>query len=135
MLLVQTLVAAPARYGAIDVSKDNFAARWVARSLAVMEPNAIIVSWWSFSTTLWYAQRVEGLRPDITIVDDRTRLDEHLGSVTDVIDANLGTRPVYVIRIDQREVRMLARRYELDHLGGVDATSLTRVVAPRSAAS
>ena len=35
--------------------------------------------WWSYSTPLWYAQLVEGLRPDIWIVDDRTSLDEDLG--------------------------------------------------------
>ena len=56
-----------------------------------MAPDAVIVSWWSYSTPLWYAQRVQGRRPDITIVDDRTRLDENLGGLTDVIDANLGS--------------------------------------------
>ena len=73
-----------------------------------MEPDAAIVSWWSYSTPLWYAQRVEGRRPDIAIIDDRTRLDENLGSLTDVIDANLGKRPVYVIRLDPNEIRLLA---------------------------
>ena len=58
-----------------------------------MEPNALILSWWSYSTPLWYVQRVEGRRPDIAIVDDRTRLDENLGGLTDVIDANLGDGP------------------------------------------
>ena len=47
----------------------------------------MIVSWWSYSTPLWYAQHVEGRRPDIDIVDDRTRLDENLGGLADVIDA------------------------------------------------
>ena len=56
------------------------------------------------STPLWYAQRVEGRRPDIAIVDDRTRLDEDLGDVADVIDANLPTRPVYVIREGPLEI-------------------------------
>ena len=42
-----------------------------------------------YSTPLWYAQHVEGRGPDVTIIDDRTRLDEDLGDVTDVIDANL----------------------------------------------
>ena len=42
-----------------------------------------IVSWWSYSTPLWYAQRVEGERPDVAIIDDRTRLDENLGGLTD----------------------------------------------------
>ena len=48
------------------------------------------------ASPLWYAQLIEARRPDI---DDRTRLDEHLGELTDVIDANLATRPVYVIRL------------------------------------
>jgi hypothetical protein len=98
-----------------------------------MAPNAVIVSWWSYSTPLWYAQRVEGRRPDITIVDDRTRLDEHLGSLTDVIDADLPSRPVYVIRLDRNEVGLLAQRYQLDYIDGSDASSLTRVVGPRTA--
>ena len=62
--------------------------------------DAVIVSWWSYSTPLWYAQHVEGRRPDIRIVDDRTRLDEDLGEIADVIDANLGRRPVIVIQVD-----------------------------------
>ena len=97
-----------------------------------MEPNAVIVSWWSYSTPLWYVQRVEGRRPDITIIDDRTRLDENLGGLTDAIDANLGVRPVYVIRLDRREVALLAQRYDLDYIDGVDASALTRVIGLKS---
>ena len=51
---------------------------------------------WSYSTPLWYAQLVEDRRPDIDIIDDRTRLDRNLGDINAVIDANLPTRPVYV---------------------------------------
>jgi len=98
-----------------------------------MAPDAVIVSWWSYSTPLWYAQRVEGRRPDVTIVDDRTRLDEHLGSLTDVIDANLATHPVYVIRLDRSEVALLGQRYRLDYIDGSDASALTRVVGLRTA--
>ncbi len=87
------------------MSRDRLAAIWTDHALDVMEPDALIVSWWSYSTPLWYAQRVEGRRPDIAIVDDRTRLDESLGDLTDVIDANLGKRPVFVIRSDPRRDR------------------------------
>ena len=96
-----------------------------------MEPDSVIVSWWSYSTPLWYEQRVLGKRPDITIIDDRTRLDENLGGLTDAIDANLGTRPVYVLRLDQREVKQLAELYDLDYIDGTDATSLTKVIAKK----
>jgi hypothetical protein len=61
--------------------------------------DSVLVSWWSASTTLWYGQRVLHLRPDIYIVDDRTRLDDNLGSVQDVFNRFLGNRPVFTIRI------------------------------------
>ena len=134
-LLAPTLSALPSSFATIDESHDRSAANWVDHALAVMEPDALIVSWWSYSTSLWYAQRVEGRRPDLTIVDDRTRLDEGLGDITAVIDANLGRRPVYVIRVDPDEVAMLAGRYLLEPIDGVDANDLTRVVARREPGS
>ena len=123
-----TLLAVPERHAAVDLRRQVDAANWTGHALDVMEPNAMIVSWWSYSTPLWYAQRVKGLRPDIAIVDDRTRLDENLGGLTDVIDANLGKRPVYVIRLDPNEIRLLADRYELEYIDGRDARALTRVI-------
>jgi hypothetical protein len=134
-LVVPTLLDVPTRYRAADPSRQLGAAAWTDRALQAMEPNAAIVSWWSFSTPLWYAQKVQGRRPDIAIIDDRTRLDENLGSLTDVIDANLGKRPVYVIRLDPNEVRMLAGRYDLDYIDGGDARSLTRVVGLKGASA
>jgi hypothetical protein len=76
----------------------------------------VIVSWWSYSTPLWYAQHVEGRRPDIRVVDDRTRLDEDLGEIADVIDANLGRRPVIVIQVDPAVLARLSERYRLSLL-------------------
>ena len=51
---------------------------WLDEAFTSIEPNAVVVSWWSYSTPLWYGQLVEHRRPDISVVDDRTRLDEHL---------------------------------------------------------
>jgi hypothetical protein len=130
-LLAPTALAIPARYAAVDASQERAAADWADRALQIMEPDALVVSWWGYSTPLWYRQRVLGERPDIAIVDDRTRLDEDLGSVIDVIDANLGDRPVYVIRQKSYEAASLAGRYELDYLGGADARGLTLVVGPK----
>jgi hypothetical protein len=78
---------------------------------------------------------VEGRRPDLVIIDDRTRLDEGLGDITDVIDAHLGRIPVYVIRDDPLEVAMLAERYELVPIDGQDAHSLTEVIGRRETGS
>lgn len=133
-LIVPTVVDAPRRLDAVDVSDDRQAAAWTDHVLEEMEPDAVIVSWWSYSTPLWYAHLVEGRRPDITIIDDRTRLDQNLGGLTDAIDRLLDSgRPVYVLRLDQREVKLLAERYELDYIDGTDATALTRVVRRKAA--
>ncbi len=134
-LVVPTLLDVPGRYRSVDASRQLEAATWTDHALEAMEPNAAIVSWWSFSTPLWYAQKVQGRRPDIEIIDDRTRLDQNLGSLSDVIDANLGKRPVYVIRVDPNEVRMLAGRYDLDYIDGGNAQSLTRVIGLKGASA
>jgi hypothetical protein len=131
VLIAPTVAAIPHRLPAVDESHETEAAGWADHALEVMEPGALIVSWWSYSTTLWYEQLVEGRRPDIAIVDDRTRIDDDLGSIEDVIDANLGKRPVYVIRLDRSDVDALAKRYDLDYVDGYDATELTRVVGRR----
>jgi hypothetical protein len=132
-LLVPTAFALPGRFVRVDRSRDLGAREWVDRAFVAMRPDAVIVSWWSYSTPLWYAQHIEGRRPDLTVIDDRTRLDSGLGDVTDVIDANLPTRPVYVIRVDPAELAFLERRYVLDFIDGPDARYLTRVVSRREA--
>ncbi len=134
-LLSPTVIAIPTRYAAVDEHDHREAGDWLDAALEAMQPDAVIVSWWTYSTPLWYAQRVEGRRPDLTIVDDRTRLDEELGDITDVIDANLGSRPVYVIRDDPREVARLTARYQLEPIGGAVGFGLTHVVARLGAGS
>lgn len=135
ILLVPTALAIPARFTTVDARHDRAAELWVDRALREMDEGAVIVSWWSYSTPLWYAQRVEGRRPDLVIIDDRTRLDEGLGDIADVIDAHLGRTPVYVIRDDPLEVALLADRYELVPIDGHDAHSLTQVVGRRTSGS
>jgi hypothetical protein len=118
LIVAPALVVLPDRWRAIDQSGVHEAADWLDAVLdeRVVGRDAVIVSWWSYSTPLWYAQHVEGRRPDIRIVDDRTRLDEDLGEIADVIDANLGRRPVIVIQIDPEVVASLAGRYQLTPL-------------------
>jgi hypothetical protein len=131
--LTPTMIELGDRYERVDRSGDTYARRWVDHALAEMEPNAVIVSWWSYSTSLWYAQVIEGRRPDIDIIDDRTRLDRDLGDIYDVIDANLPQRPVYVIRIEPPEVAGVASRYVLEQIEGFDPTMLARVIGRREA--
>ena len=136
VLLVPTALSVPGRHLALDATHETDARRWVDGALDGMAEDAVVVSWWSYSTPLWYAQRVEGRRPDITIVDDRTRLDEDLGDFTDVIDANLPSRPVYVIREDPKEIDLLADRYIVEPVPGLDSPYvLMRVIGRRETAA
>jgi hypothetical protein len=116
-LLVPTAVGLRDRYSDQNLSTDTLAADWLDEAFEAMDPNALVLSWWSYSTPMWYGQLIDGRRPDITIVDDRTRLDEHLGEVVDVIEANIDTRPVYLVRLDPAEVGALANRYRIEAIG------------------
>jgi Protein of unknown function (DUF2723) len=115
----------------VDLSQAVEARDWVDGVLARLEPGAVVISWWSYSTPLWYARDVEGKRQDVAIVDDRTRLDDQLGDVTDVIDRYLGRRPVYVIR-PPGQVTELALRYDLQPIPDLVGSGLARVLDRRA---
>jgi hypothetical protein len=125
LVITPSLVALPERAADADRSRDVVARVWLESAVDALEPDAIVISWWSYSTPLWYAQHVEGRRPDVFIADDRTRLDREMGEINDVIDDNLGRRPVYVIRPPD-EIRQLQQRYQLRSA----APSLYRVLPP-----
>jgi hypothetical protein len=116
----------------VDLSDVVDARLWVDDVLARLEPDAVVISWWSYSTPLWYARDVEAKRQDIAIIDDRTRLDQRLGEVTDVIDRYLGRRPVYVIRPPDQALA-LAQRYDLQPIPDLVGSGLARVLDRRAA--
>jgi hypothetical protein len=132
-LLVPTIQDLADRHDAVDQSRNTSAAIWSRTVMERVEPDAVIISWWSYSTTLWYAQIIEGRRPDVWIVDDRTRLDLNLGDVTDVVEAELGRRPVYLVRLDPSEIVRLEARYELERIQMPTEQPLLRVVGRRAA--
>ncbi|MEA2630220.1 MAG: hypothetical protein QOE66_439, partial [Chloroflexota bacterium] len=124
-------IAAGTTRRVVDESRDLGAQQWIDRAFAELPPDAVVISWWSFSTPLWYGRDVEGRRPDLTIIDDRTILDENLGAVSDAIDRYLGTRPVFVIRL-QADMDTLAQRYELLDVPDLYPADIARVVARRT---
>ena len=128
-LLAPTVMDARSRAQAADLSADHSARLWLDTALMNVAPDAVIVSWWSTSTTLWYAQYVDHLRPDLMIVDDRTRLDLNYGEATDVIARFLGSRPVYVIRANAYDLSLVKARYELVPLP-TPASDVYRVLGP-----
>ena len=133
-LVGPAVIAAPATRLGVDQSTDTRAADWSRWTFQVAEPDAVLVTWWGFSTPLWYRQIVLGERPDVRVIDDRTRLDESLGSVDDVIRANLGVRPIYLVRLT-RDVPELEQHWQVDVVADpVGTQPLLRVVGARAAA-
>ncbi len=132
-LVGPAVVAAPANRPLVDQSTDARAGDWSRWAFQVAEPDAVLVTWWGFSTPLWYRQIILGERPDVRVVDDRTRLDERLGSVDDVIASNLGKWPVYLVRLTE-DLFALERRWLLEVVPDPEGTQpLLRVVGPRAA--
>jgi hypothetical protein len=133
ILLGPALVDFSARARAADDSRDTIAQRWLDQVVDEVEPNSVIVSWWSYSTPLWYGKHIEGRLPGVDIIDDRTRLDEDLGSPTDVVNRYLGERPVYVIRLD--DWRDLEEEFVIEPVPMPMPDSLWRVVGRREDAT
>ena len=99
-------------YEAHDESTNRDADEWVASVHALLPPNSVIVSWWSYSTPLWHHRWVLGERPDVTIIDERDILDDGYRTMNNAIRAHFGERPVYVVLPDW-ERRAVTARWEL----------------------
>jgi hypothetical protein len=134
ILIGPSLLALPARSRSVDRTDDRSAQAWMDEVLTGLEQNAVVISWWSYSTPLWYGQLVDHRRPDIFIIDDRTRLDLNLGELDQVIDKYIADRPVYVIRNGNSELDQLARRYSVTPLGAPHAPNVFRVTLKTAAA-
>ena len=129
VLLLPTFTELDARRQQADRSRATEAQVWLDEALPMLEPNAVVVSWWTTSTPLWYAQKVQGLRPDVFIVDDRTMLDLNLGRAPDVIRRYLAEgRPVYAIRIDYNgDLAELTSQFDMSLVASGGSTGLWRV--------
>jgi 4-amino-4-deoxy-L-arabinose transferase-like glycosyltransferase len=120
LLIALLALAAPDRARTLDASRDAHGRAFLDATFAAVAEDAVIVSWWSFSTPLWYGQHVEGRRPDITVIDDRDVLDDGYGTAAAAIAAHVGRRPVYVVR-QERELSDLREDYVLTRVEGVPA--------------
>jgi hypothetical protein len=122
----------------VSQANDTGSAAWLRAVFASPEAGglpdkSVVVSWWSVSTTLWYGQKVEGLRPDVFVVDDRTRLDQNLGSVADVIRMYVGSRPVFVDRlaIGPDGIDALSLTFTLSAFKLPDGSTIEQVIKPK----
>ena len=99
-------------YDAHDESQNRDADAWVASVHELLPPNAVVVSWWSYSTPLWHHRWVLGERPDLTIIDERNILDDGYRTMNNAIRAHFGRRPVYVVLPDW-ERRNVTERWDM----------------------
>jgi hypothetical protein len=112
--------------GASEAQNTGYSV-WMRQVLASpdqggLAQNAVIESQWSDSTTLWYGQKVLGLRPDVLIIDDSTRKNDHIGAageVWDVFDTYIATRPIYTDRFQGGcdGIQALSTAYNLEQTG------------------
>lgn len=131
ILLAGALAPVPARFASADASDDTRAREWIDTLLPQLDPHPVVVSWWSFSTPLWYARWAQGERPDMTIIDDRDVLDDRLGDLRDVIDGYLDQgRPVYLIRLED-DLAPFLERFLLQDVPGIPGGEVWRVVGRR----
>jgi hypothetical protein len=115
VLLLVTVAPVPARYDRADASDETYGQDWLDATLAALEPEAAVISWWSYSTPLWYGRWVEGRRPDIVIVDDRDVIDDGFGSAEAAVEHFLSQRPTYIVRLD-RDLPEFEARFELEQI-------------------
>lgn len=87
-------------YAGHDQSQNRDADLWAQAVYEALPPNAVLISWWSYSTPLWHHRWVLGTRPDVTIIDDRNILDDGYRTMNRAIRTHLGRRPVYVVPPD-----------------------------------
>jgi hypothetical protein len=129
-LLVPTAADFSNRRILADRHLDPGATSWLDEVLPAVAQNAVVVSWWSTSTPLWYAEFVEGRRTDLEVVDDRTILDRGYGSAEGAIAQFLGRRPVYVIRANDRDLAEVSASYQLQAVAGSGDLTIYRVLGP-----
>lgn len=112
-----------------DRSQDSAAAdQWAALLAADLPASAVLMSNdRDEMMPLWYAQQVNGVRPDLAGVFPRLRADPAWANVGRVVDGALATgRPVYLIKpMPGLEVKAA--------LGEADAAGLTPVLGPAAA--
>jgi Protein of unknown function (DUF2723) len=130
MLLAALLPAVSlfALYRERDRSTDRDAQLWVAAVHDALPRDAVILSWWSYSTPLWYYRWIEGQRPDVKIIDERNILDDGYRTMHLAIEEFLGERPVYIVP-PSWELDLILARWETQAIETYPGyTELLRVV-------
>ena len=122
--LAFALVLTTMNWTVSDRSADDSGQVYVNAVFNALPANAAIVSYWDPSAPLWYGKFVEGLRPDVLIVDDTNLVYEGWGSAAKRIAALICTRPVFTIRIGEADLAPLRLSYKVTPFMTVRVSSL-----------
>ncbi len=102
-----------------DRSGDRSGDEYVDSTLALLPQGAAILSYWDTSTPLWHALYVDGRRPDVLVVDDTNIVYEGWGTREARIASLICQRPVYILRLSERDLVPTRRDYSLTEVGSV----------------
>ena len=97
-----------------DRSGDHSGTSYAAQVMTALPPEAVILSQWDLSTPLWYAQLVEGVRPDVTVIDDTVIVYDGWGTREAAITAAICDRPVFIVRLDEDELAPTREAFNLE---------------------
>ena len=92
---------------------DRTAQAYADAMVGLLPPNAAIFTYWASSPPLWYTQLVDGLRPDLLVVDDTNIVYEGWGNRERRIASVICERPVFVMRPDDKELDPTRAQYAL----------------------
>lgn len=109
IILFSSITLLIKNYKDIDQSYNYRAGEWSIKVLQNLEPNSVIFSWWSYTTPLWYQQKVNGLRKDISIINKST--SEWENSALHYINQ----RPVYFIQ----SIELTGSQFTLESIGEI----------------
>lgn len=116
-MLVPSGLELNARWKSANQSGNTNAQTYLDDVFGALQGNAVVVSWWSCSTPLWYGEFAMGRRTDITVIDDSNAVWDKLGSLSAIVNSYLGSRPVYVIRQSGSELENLRKQFTLESAG------------------
>jgi len=111
--LMLALALGAMNWSASDRSADRTGQDYLNAVFTALPPHAAILTIWDTSTPLWYGQHIEGLRPDVLVVDDTNIVYEHWGTRERRIASLICDRPVFILRLDDRDLVPTKNAYRL----------------------
>jgi Protein of unknown function (DUF2723) len=130
--LVFTVGLGASNWAASDRSGDRSATAYVDTLFEALPTDAAILSVWDASTPLWHAQVILDRRPDVLVVDDTDIVFDGWGTRERRIASLICERPVFILRLKDRELVPTRDAYRLQPILGVDIAFGTPSATGRS---